>query len=106
MYDAQTLPYFLYVGSANLSASAWGSLKVDGRTNANVEADRMKLIGVNNYECGIVVPRDLIMSLLEPGSQWQDIIPYNQNAPQYDSTRDRPWNSKRQFCLLMPALIL
>ena len=52
---------------------------------------------MSNFECGVVVPGQLIDSLLEPGTKsWQDgIIPYVQTARKYDLPKDRPWNDPR-----------
>lgn len=89
--DPTTPPYYLYVGSANLSQSAWGLLEKDKK--GNEETCDLKLTKMTNFECGVVVPGHLIESLLEPGTPtWQDgIVPYVQTAEQY-AARDRPWN--------------
>lgn len=85
------VPYYIYVGSANLSQSAWGALEKDKR--GNVEVCDLKLVKTMNFECGVVVPGYLIKGLLEPGTNtWQDgIVPYVQTAEQYTG-KDRPWN--------------
>lgn len=88
-------PYYVYLGSANLSQSAWGALEVDKK--ANVATCSTKMIKMSNFECGAVVPGHLIQGLLEPGTaSWAEgIVPYNQNAPTYDHKHDRPWNDPR-----------
>jgi hypothetical protein len=37
-----------------------------------------------NYECGVVIPREVLLGLLEPGSEWQDIVPYKRPADPYE----------------------
>lgn len=89
------LPYYIYIGSANLSASAWGALERDKKEN-KATCD-LKLIKTSNFECGVVVPGNVIGSILEPGTtSWQDgIVPYDQTASRYDVGKDRPWNDPR-----------
>jgi len=71
-----SLPYYIYIGSANLSQSAWGGLEVDKK--GNKDSSDMKLVKVSNYECGVLVPGEVLMELLEPGTKdWKRaIIPY------------------------------
>lgn len=94
--DTTTPPYYVYVGSANLSASAWGTLEQDKSKSANDEACKLKLKGTN-FECGVVVPGHLIDGLLEKGTKnWLDgIVPYVQTTEKYDLKKDRPWNDPR-----------
>lgn len=88
-------PYCIYVGSANLSSSAWGALEKDKKEN-EATCD-LKLVKTSNFECGVVIPGHLIESLLEPGTEsWQDgIVPFIQTASKYDLSKDRPWNDPR-----------
>ena len=81
---ASALPHYIYLGSANLSQSAWGALEVDKRGNEG--SSDMKVTKISNYECGVVVPGHLIGSLLESGTPtWQDgIIPYVRPALRYE----------------------
>lgn len=90
--DASTLPYYVYIGSANLSQSAWGALEQDKR--GNEATCGTKLVKTMNFECGVVVPGTTLESLLEPGTKnWQEeIVPYVQTAEKYDLSQDRPWN--------------
>lgn len=90
-----SLPYYIYIGSANLSSSAWGTLENDKKEN-RATCD-LKLIKTSNFECGVVIPGNMIESMLEPGtSNWQDgIVPYDQAASRYDIGKDRPWNDPR-----------
>lgn len=84
-------PQYIYVGSANLSASAWGTLVDDTGKASNPAACNKKLRGTN-FECGVVIPGDIIMSLLESKSQkWQEIIPFDQTTEQYKHW-EKPWN--------------
>lgn len=81
--SSSSLPYYVYIGSANLSRAAWGGLEHDGRQNAH--ESHMKLTGTKNFECGVVIPGHLLASLLEPGMKdWTDgVIPYVRPAPAY-----------------------
>lgn len=91
-YDAISLPHYVYVGSANLSQSAWGALEQDKKGN-EATCD-LKVTKMTNFECGVVVPGALLGKLMESGTaNWQDgIVPYTQTAEKYDLARDRPWN--------------
>lgn len=91
-HNATSLPHYVYVGSANLSQSAWGALELDKKGN-EATCD-LKLSKTMNFECGVAVPGHLLESLLEPGTRsWQDgIVPYVQTAEKYNLTRDKPWN--------------
>ncbi|KAI0813703.1 tyrosyl-DNA phosphodiesterase I [Xylaria sp. FL0064] len=93
--DSTQLPYYVYVGSANLSQSAWGALEHDKKRN-ELTLDK-KLIKLSNFECGVVIPGYLIKDLLEDGTKsWQDgIVPHNQAAMAYDLRRDKAWNDHR-----------
>ncbi|KAI0019105.1 tyrosyl-DNA phosphodiesterase-domain-containing protein [Xylariomycetidae sp. FL0641] len=93
--DRAALPYYVYVGSANLSQSAWGALERDRKGN-EATCD-MKLVKMANFECGVVVPGNLLSRMLEPGIEdWRDgIVPFNQEARRYDTKTDRPWNDPR-----------
>lgn len=90
--DAAALPHYIYVGSANLSQSAWGALEPDKKGN-EATCD-LKVTKMANFECGVVVSGDVLESLLEPGTKsWQDgIVPYLQTAEKYELPRDKPWN--------------
>jgi len=90
-------PYYIYVGSANLSQSAWGALEQDKK--GNEATCNTKLVKLNNFECGVVVPGHLIEGLLEPGTEsWQSgIVPYVQTGKRYNLPKDRPWNGTFYF---------
>jgi len=85
------------VGSANLSQSAWGALEQDKK--GNEATCNTKLVKLNNFECGVVVPGHLIEGLLEPGTEsWQSgIVPYVQTGKRYNLPKDRPWNGTFYF---------
>ncbi|KAI1302878.1 tyrosyl-DNA phosphodiesterase I [Xylaria venustula] len=89
------LPYYVYVGSANLSQSAWGALEHDKRGNEST-SDK-KLIKLANFECGVLIPGHIVEDLLEDGTEsWQDgIVPHNQDARAYDLPQDKAWNDYR-----------
>ncbi|KAE8440788.1 hypothetical protein EG329_006566 [Mollisiaceae sp. DMI_Dod_QoI] len=90
--DTNALPYYVYVGSANLSQSAWRALEQDKK--ANETTCNMKLIKMSNFECGVAIPGYLVEGLLEQGTEsWQSgMVPYVQTAKRYDLPKDRPWN--------------
>lgn len=90
-------PYYVYLGSANLSPSAWGALEQDKSKLKNKQTCETKLVKMSNFECGVMVPGHLIQGLLEPGTKsWRDgIVPYVQSAKRYDLSVDRPWNDPR-----------
>jgi hypothetical protein len=90
--DSKALPYFVYMGSANLSQSAWGALEQDKK--ANEATCNTKLIKLSNFECGVMIPGHLIEGLLESGTEgWQSgIVPYVQTGKRYGLPKDRPWN--------------
>ena len=90
-------PYYVYVGSANLSASAWGSIEPDKKKND--ATCNTKLVKLSNFECGVLIPGRLIDGLLEKGTKnWQSgIVPYVQTGKKYDLPKDRPWNGTSSF---------
>lgn len=90
--DSTQLPYYVYVGSANLSQSAWGTLEHDKRGN-DATSDT-KLAKMTNFECGVVVPGHLIRDMLEDETpSWQEgIVPHVQTALPYDLSKDKAWN--------------
>lgn len=89
--DPKAAPYYVYIGSANLSQSAWGALEQDKKSN---EATcNTKLGKMSNFKCGVVVPGAMIKGLLETGTEdWHVIVPYVQDGKRYDLKKDRPWN--------------
>ncbi|KAI0968386.1 tyrosyl-DNA phosphodiesterase I [Xylaria arbuscula] len=93
--NSTQLPYYVYVGSANLSQSAWGALEHDKRGNEST-SDK-KLIKLTNFECGVLIPGHIVKDLLEDGTEsWQDgIVPHNQDALPYDLAQDKAWNDYR-----------
>ncbi|KAI8948632.1 tyrosyl-DNA phosphodiesterase I [Xylaria longipes] len=93
--DTTKPPYYVYVGSANLSQSAWGTLEHDKRGN-ELTSDK-KLIKLTNFECGVLIPGHLVKNLLEDGTaSWQEgIVPHVQTAPPYDFPKDKAWNDYR-----------
>ncbi|KAL2069907.1 hypothetical protein VTL71DRAFT_14586 [Oculimacula yallundae] len=88
-------PYFVYVGSANFSQAAWGALEEDKKKNQ--ATSNTKLVKISNFECGVVVPGNVVESLLEDGTKsWQDgIVPFEQDSAPYDLSREKPWNDPR-----------
>ncbi|KAJ7611404.1 tyrosyl-DNA phosphodiesterase-domain-containing protein [Mycena polygramma] len=69
-------PLYMYMGSANFSASAWGNVMPELRDK--VVADTLqteRLEGIANFECGVVIKGEDIAGMLETGI-WEDIVPY------------------------------
>ncbi|KAJ7654071.1 tyrosyl-DNA phosphodiesterase-domain-containing protein [Mycena polygramma] len=75
--DAPTrTPLYMYMGSANFSASAWGVVKPELRSSAvaaTLGTERLERVA--NYECGVVIKGRDIAGMLETG-KWEDIVPY------------------------------
>ncbi|KAJ7686930.1 tyrosyl-DNA phosphodiesterase-domain-containing protein [Mycena rosella] len=71
---ATTPPLYMYVGSANFSAGAWGRVRVALRKNCGGKAP-LRVEGLANFECGVVVKGGDIAGMLETGN-WGDIVPY------------------------------
>jgi hypothetical protein len=94
------VPFFIYVGSHNLSASAWGNIKLDLSSKKAKESGALRLEGVNNMECGVVIRGADIQGMMESG-EWEEVVSYvrpvgeNVTALKYniEDRRDRPWNS-------------
>jgi len=86
------LPFYIYIDSANLSQSTWGTLEVDKKENK--ASSNMKLTKMSNFECGVVMPRDIFMALLEPDLRgWQrSIAPYVRPLKPYDLSKEKPWS--------------
>ncbi|KAJ7432396.1 tyrosyl-DNA phosphodiesterase-domain-containing protein [Mycena latifolia] len=82
-------PLYMYVGSHNFSAAAWGTVLpalLDHGGGATLQ-------GVANLECGIVVKGGDIAGMLET-ADWQDIVPYVRpsEANKYKKG-ERPYNA-------------
>lgn len=107
-------PHYVYIGSANTSASAWGTLEADKKDNK--ETNNMKMTKISNFECGVVIPGSLLSSLLEPGTKdWRaGVVTYQRPATPYKYVRhvsstsaaltvvcvdsldkEKPWNDPR-----------
>ncbi|KAI1468191.1 phospholipase D/nuclease [Daldinia caldariorum] len=88
----ESKPAFVYVGSANISESAWGHL-VKERGTGNPK------LNCRNWECGVIVPispRNLAEDGSRPSSvsNFHDAIPVPMNIPSeaYGDTKSkRPW---------------
>lgn len=66
--DSEAPPYYVYIGSSNLSQSAWGALDKDNSKKSNEVTCKMKVVKLANFECGVIIPGRLIEGLLEPGT--------------------------------------
>lgn len=67
----------------------------------------MKIIKMSNFECGVVVSRDLIGGLLEEGTEgWErGVVPHDRRMGRYDLGRERPWNGEWEFLLRFSFLL-
>jgi hypothetical protein len=65
----------MYMGSANFSAGAWGTVVPERRKNVVAMGVTARLENVQNYECGVVVEGCDIVGMLETG-KWEDVVPY------------------------------
>lgn len=69
-------PLYMYMGSANFSAAAWGTVMPELRNGVVAKTLAIKrLAGVKNFECGVVIRGRDIAGMLETGN-WEDIVPY------------------------------
>ncbi|KAJ6577601.1 tyrosyl-DNA phosphodiesterase-domain-containing protein [Mycena capillaripes] len=69
-------PLYMYMGSANFSAAAWGLVMPELRNSvvaATFQTERLERVA--NYECGVVIKGRDIAGMLETGN-WEDIVPY------------------------------
>ncbi|KAL1799411.1 hypothetical protein ACET3X_003448 [Alternaria dauci] len=81
---------WVYVGSANLSESAWGGQKV-------LKSGRMGSLNIRNWECGVVmpVPDAKLQGLEQDGLPSMDVfagtieVPFRLPADKYDGKQ--PW---------------
>lgn len=82
--SASAAPYWTYIGSANFSKGAWGRLVREKNGNREDATRGLKLAECVNFECGVLIPREVLMDLLEPGSTWTDIVPYQRPTKAYE----------------------
>jgi len=79
--DPMARPHWVYVGSANLSVSAWGAVATPGLARR----------APNNFECGVVVPGELLRRLRaqeQRNASWDvNVVPYVRPPQRY---RDDP----------------
>ncbi|KAJ7913002.1 tyrosyl-DNA phosphodiesterase-domain-containing protein [Mycena leptocephala] len=69
-------PLYMYMGSANFSAAAWGTVMPELRNGVVAKTLAIeRLAGVKNFECGVVIRGRDIAGMLETGN-WEDIVPY------------------------------
>ncbi|BGP04056.1 Proteophosphoglycan 5 [Rhodotorula toruloides ATCC 204091] len=86
--DPSAPPLMVYLGSHNLSKAALGEVS---RLKSGAGDVRIKC---NNFELGVVIRGKDIVDFLEPGSSWDDIVPYvRPQRPYNNRTGDSPWNS-------------
>lgn len=84
--SSNTPPLYVYFGSANFSKNAWGQVKQDKRTNSVRNSD------IGNWELGVAIAGKDIVAMLEPGSTWQDMVPFERDARPFSGS-DKPFNS-------------
>lgn len=88
--NSAALPHYVYVGSANLSAAAWGKLEEGGKAAKGNSKECASTFNykckISNLECGVVIPGHLLMGLLENGTRsWKDgVITYQTPAVPYE----------------------
>ncbi|KAJ7605913.1 tyrosyl-DNA phosphodiesterase-domain-containing protein [Roridomyces roridus] len=76
------LPLYAYVGSHNFSKNAWGSAVPQKDKRAKKEGwGELRLEGMANFECGVVVPGEWIVPMLETG-EWEELVPYVRPSPE------------------------
>jgi tyrosyl-DNA phosphodiesterase-1 len=94
-------PLYVYIGSANLSPSAWGkALPILSRKKSDQAAKLagdMRLAEVKNYECGVVIKGEDLQSMVAEGT-WEEIVPYRRPVRPYrlqglEKDKEKPWNS-------------
>jgi hypothetical protein len=81
---------WVYIGSANISESAWGGQKV-------LKSGRMGSLNIRNWECGVVMPVSdaKLQGLERDGLPSMDVfadtveVPFRLPADKYDGKR--PW---------------
>ncbi|KAJ7864715.1 hypothetical protein B0H13DRAFT_2563433 [Mycena leptocephala] len=90
-------PMYMYLGSANFSSSAWGKVEREGRNRAIAAILRTeRLEKVANFECGVVVRGEDTEGMLEPGSRWEDIVPYERPTEvNHYKDGERPWKMRK-----------
>ena len=73
----------------------WGKLAKVNSGPASEAARGLRLEECVNFECGVVIPRHVLLDLLEPGSSWEDIVPYHRPAQPYEYVVKSPqrWQS-------------
>ena len=79
-----SLPYYIYMGSHNFSKGAWGRLAKMKDGNKDDATKGLKSDECANFECGVLIPREVIVDLVEPGTSWQDIVPYHTPPKPYE----------------------
>ena len=97
--QATSRPLYVYIGSANLSPSAWGkALPVLSRKKSDQAAKLagdMRLAEVKNFECGVVIKGEDLESMLAEGT-WEEVVPYQRPVRPYKllgPDKEKPWNS-------------
>ncbi|KAK7007642.1 phospholipase D/nuclease [Favolaschia claudopus] len=91
-------PVYMYLGSANFSAGAWGKVEPERRSKVQAEKNvTMRLEKVANFECGVVILGKRIEGMLEKGSHWEDIIPYERPTERNRYKEgERPWKVPKE----------
>lgn len=84
-------PLWISIGSHNCSKSAWGEVKPDLRKK-NENPPPKRCGNISNYELSIVIAGKDLVSMLEKGSTWEDLVPHDRNVVRY-AGKDKPFNS-------------
>jgi hypothetical protein len=83
---------WVYVGSANLSESAWGRLVVDRTKKSSTGGTNVKL-NCRNWECGIVMPAPARQDAKQGLDVFETVIPVPMKYPgkNYEENSLEPW---------------
>lgn len=90
--EASGLAGWVYVGSANLSESAWGRLVVD-KTKKSVKGKVDVKLNCRNWECGVVMPVATLKDAKGELDVFDRVIPVPMSYPsrRYEENKLEPW---------------
>lgn len=87
--DPPPPPHLLILGSANWSQNAWGKVSFLANGTPKIEME--------NHECSVAIEGKDIVGMLERGSEWEDVVPYQRELAPYTLSGagkwDKPWSS-------------
>lgn len=82
--SSSSTPLLIALGSANFSQNALGVI-------GYLASGQPKLESHTNFELGVVIEGKRIKELVEPGTTWEDVIPWERPAKRYGA-EDRPYS--------------